>query len=183
MPGARERSRRTSSRVKKKPLDLASCGLSRPGFPGATLTSAQEHRPDVPRARRVFNHLGSRLHAAHGAVRGELQSCKPPPPDRTPQGAGPENPGSKFDRRISGQSRSSPGVGRSSPLFWELGGGPSVAGSGIWSLLIWKPPFTPVSSCRPSGHLYVWRRRRSVLVLLSISLSIFTPDPHLPESL
>jgi hypothetical protein len=120
---------------------------------GATLTSVQEPRPDIPRARRVFNHWdhACMLHTAQYPA--NCRNAINPPPQTTPRELGPENPGSRFDRRISSQSGRSPGVGRSSPLFWELGGGPSVAGSGIWTLLIWKPPCTHVWGPRPSGHL------------------------------
>ena len=119
----------------KKPLGRLAPVSSRLGFLGTTLTTVQELRADVRQARRAFNHLGSRLHAAPGAVPGELQSPSP----RPRQGAGPEKPSPKFDRRISSQSGCRTGVTRSSLPLWDLGGGPSAGGSGSWSVLIRKP--------------------------------------------
>ena len=69
----------TRNQKRKKPLGRLAPVSSRLGFLGATLTTVQELRADVRQARRAFNHLGSRLHAAPGAVPGELQT---PSPDR-----------------------------------------------------------------------------------------------------
>lgn len=111
---------------RKKAVASSPCQFS-PGAGANQRAGIQARRPSDT---AHFQSLEPRLmlHAAFSPA-----NCNPTP--QAVPGSEADNPSPKFDRRISGQSRCSPAVTRSSLPLWDLGATPSAPGSGNWGPL------------------------------------------------